>query len=211
MGIMPFHLEKGVMGLRFDYLTRTQEVRDDLRSRLEAGADAFDVASGISITWPGHPNIVIDALHDNFNAFKQALDDLVALNPAPLTTHERRTGGEYQQDNNGLDQRNRDTPGNRAAFVGYWNVHAPLGSAPRNQMGQAILKALNPAPGEQNARLRIDYWWDCTLPDGDPPGVITSFDVPHVARVFFCTPHLDQAGGAPWPVESSVRGSLQSR
>ena len=106
---------------------------------------------------------------------------------------------------------NRDTPGNRAAFVGYWNVHAPLGSAPRNQMGQAILKALNPAPGEQNARLRIDYWWDCTLPDGDPPGVITSFDVPHVARVFFCTPHLDQAGGAPWPVESSVRGSLQSR
>ena len=51
MGIMPFHLEKGVMGLRFDYLTRTQEVRDDLRSRLGAGADAFDIASGISITW----------------------------------------------------------------------------------------------------------------------------------------------------------------
>jgi len=204
MGVMPFHLEKGVMGLRFDYLTRSPEVRDDLRARLGGGADPFAVASSISIPWPGHPNISIDALGNNIGQFSQALDDLFSLNPAQFDAHERRRGREYQDDNNALELRNQDTPGNRAAFVGYWNAHAPPGSALRNQMRLAMLQALNPAPGEQNTRPRIDHWWDCTLPDGAAPQVITSFDVPHVARVFFCTPHFDNPP-VRWPVESTRR------
>jgi len=205
MGVMPFHLEKGVMGLRFDYLTRSPEVRADLRTRLGGvGTDPFAVASSISIPWPGHPNISIDALGNNIGPFSQALDDLFALNAAQFDHHERRTGQEYQQDNNQLEPRNQDTPGNRGAFAGYWTWACRTYAGLQEEMRQAIHAAVT------SAKPRVDYWWDCTLRDNNPSRVITCFDLPLIARVFFCTPHLDPAAppsppSRVAPVESRVR------
>jgi hypothetical protein len=194
---MPFHLEKGVMGLRFDYLARSPEVRTYLTTKLQVrGADPFAVASSISIPFPGNPNIDIDALNDDISVFRNALQELWRLNQDQFDEHERREPDQYSADNDALDPRNQDTPGNRQAFVGYWqNVAKP---ALKEEMRQAMLKALT------SNRPRIDHWWDCTQPDGDPPRVICSLDVPAVARVLFCTPHLG-------PVESPIRGALPAR
>ena len=116
MGIMPFHLEKGVMGLRFDYLTRSPEARQYLATQLGGGhpVDPFVVAANISIQ-----GLQINVLNDDMTTFMNALDGLCALNNYRFDAHERRTGQEYQEDNNALEPRNQDTPGNRAAFVGY--------------------------------------------------------------------------------------------
>lgn len=206
MGIMPFHLEKGVMGLRFDYLTRSPQVRAFFVGQLTpAGADPFAVASAISIPWPGGrvDPIVIDALNADFNTFKQALEDLWALDGYRFDAHERRRGSEYQDDNNALEPRNRDTPGNRQAFIGYWTNAAAANRGLKNVMRTAMLAALQTATAGP-PRPRIDYWWDCTLADGSPPTVIYSDQVPSIARVLFCTPHAGV-------VESTVRGALPPR
>ena len=199
MGVMPFHLEKGVMGLRFDYLTRSPEVRQYLAAQLAPqGADPFAEASNINIQGIG-----IDALNDDMNTFMHRLDDLHNLNNYRFDDHERRTGQEYREDNDALEPRNQDTPGNRAAFVGYWTWASGQKPAVKNEMRRAMLRALNSAtPG--SPRPRVDHWWDCTLPDGSLPLVICSLDVASIARVLFCTPHLDQAA-AIGPVESRRR------
>ncbi|TMF06108.1 MAG: hypothetical protein E6I38_10740 [Chloroflexi bacterium] len=202
MGIMPFHLEKGVMGLRFDYLTRSPEARQYLATQLGGGhpVDPFVVAANISIQ-----GLQINVLNDDMTTFMNALDGLCALNNYRFDAHERRTGQEYQEDNNALEPRNQDTPGNRAAFVGYWTWAFAPGRSPalKDDMRRAMQKALNSStPGPP--RPRIDHWWDCTLPDGSAPQVICSLDVPSIARVLFCTPHLDQAA-ALGPVESIRR------
>jgi len=202
MGIMPFHLEKGVMGLRFDYLTRSPEARQYLATQLGGGppVDPFVVASNINIQ-----GIQINVLNDDITTFMNALDQLSALNNYRFDAHERRSGQEYQEDNNALEPRNQDTPGNRAAFVGYWTWAFAPGRSPalKDDMRRAMHKALNSStPGPP--RPRIDHWWDCTLPDGSAPQVICSLDVPSIARVLFCTPHLDQAA-ALGPVESIRR------
>jgi hypothetical protein len=46
MGTMPFHLEKGMMGLRLDYLTRSKKLRDSIYVRLMAGEDPFHRQEG---------------------------------------------------------------------------------------------------------------------------------------------------------------------
>lgn len=204
MGTMPFHLEKGVMGLRFDYLTRSPEVRQFLLVALQPpAADPFVVAANIAIPRPGGANIDIDALNDDLNPFKSALDQLYNLNNYQFDHHERRRGSEYRDDNNALDQRNKDTPGNRQAFIGYWTSATAADPGLRDVMRLAMLTALQDATPAL-PRPRIDYWWDCTLPDRDLPTVIYADQVPSVARVLFCTPHAGV-------VESSVRGSLPQR
>ena len=199
MGIMPFHLEKGVMGLRFDYLTRSPDARQYLAAQLVGGpVDPFVVAANINIQ-----GIQVDVLNNDMLTFMNALDGLHALNNYRFDPHERRTGQEYREDNDALEPRNQDTPGNRAAFVGYWTWASGQSPAVKNDMRRAMLRALNTAtPGPP--RPRIDHWWDCTLPDGSTPQVICSLDVPSIARVLFCTPHLDQAA-ALGPVESIRR------
>ena len=199
MGIMPFHLEKGVMGLRFDYLTRSPDARQYLAAQLVGGpVDPFVVAANINIQ-----GIQVDVLNNDMPTFMNALDGLHALNNYRFDPHERRTGQEYREDNDALEPRNQDTPGNRAAFVGYWTWASGQSPAVKNDMRRAMLRALNTAtPGPP--RPRIDHWWDCTLPDGSAPQVICSLDVPSIARVLFCTPQLDQAA-ALGPVESIRR------
>jgi hypothetical protein len=196
MGIMPFHLEKGVMGLRFDFLMRSPEVRQFILGSPDP--DPFHLAANINVG-----GIQIDALHDDLNTFKDALDQLYSLNNYQFDSHERRQGREYLDDNRALDQRNNDMPGNRRAFVDYWTNAAASNPGLTNVMRIAMRSALQSVTLGL-PRPRIDHWWDCTLPDGNPPTVIYSDQVPSIARVLFCTPHTGV-------VESIVRGQLPPR
>lgn len=180
-GGMPFHLEKGVIGLRFDYLCRSGLLRDHVRTRLHAGENPFTVSKTLD---PG--GIAIDAMGDSLSDFKKALDALLASDPATVPG-ERRSGNDYDIDQARLLGLNRDSAGNRDGFVRYWAVDAP----PKNpnikaEMSQALIRAIESLT---STRQRIDFWWDCTMPDHDPPTVICSLDVPWIARVFFCTDH----------------------
>ena len=117
MGGMPFHLEKGWMGLRFDYLCRSGLVRDYLLAQLQAGADPFVVADNIVVA--GVPPIHV--LTDPKTTFKARLDQLLAADPPQFDPHERRSSTEYELDQPDLLPINRDTTGNRAVFLAYWN------------------------------------------------------------------------------------------
>lgn len=203
MGSMPFHLEKGVMGLRFDYLTRSPEVRQFLLTELQQpGADPFQIARNIQIMGSSGP-INVNVINDDLSKFTDRLEDLWTLNPVMLPDdEERRRKADYIRDEGALDPRNRDTPGNRQAFVNYWEVAAP-GANPniKAEMVQALVQAL------ASGRERIDYWWDCSQLHTDRPTIICSLDVPRVARVFFSTPHHGPHGAK----ESNVRGALPPR
>src|SRR6266545_4443501 len=98
MGGMPFHLEKGCMGLRFDYLCRTQLVRQFLLAELtmNPNSDPFLIAENITIA--GVPT-TIHALTDSKTTFMARLEDLLLAEPAaPFDPHERRSSADYQAD-----------------------------------------------------------------------------------------------------------------
>lgn len=181
MGAMPFHLEKGVIGLRFDYLCRSQLVRQHVLARLHGGQNPFTISKTLD---PG--GIGIDAMGDSLSDFKKALDALLASDPTTVPG-ERRSGNDYDIDQRRLLGLNQDSGGNRDAFVKYWAVDAPgLNPNLKPEMTQAFIRALESL---NSTRQRIDFWWDCTMPDHNPPTVICSLDVPWIARVFFCTDH----------------------
>src|SRR5437667_12860444 len=99
MGIMPFHLEKGVMGLRFDYLTRSPEARQYLATQLGGGhpVDLGVVAADISVQ-----GLQIKVLSDEMNTLMNAFDQLCGLNNYCFDANERMTGTAYEADNYAL-------------------------------------------------------------------------------------------------------------
>jgi len=207
MGGMPFHLEKGVMGLRFDYLMRCPLVRQFMLAQLQPpGADPLAIAKAISIPRAaGGAPILINALADTMPDFMARLTDLFSEDSTQLPDdEEHREAYQYDHDNQVLDTRNQDTGGNRLAFVGYWTLAIQNDATITGQIRAAMLKAINAVDGPEKDRARIDHWWDCTLIDGEKPRVICSLDVPSVARIFFCTPHK----GA---VETHERNVLPAR
>ena len=203
MGTMPFHLEKGVMGLRFDYLARDPRIRYDNLIRLLAGEDPFRVATTTRV-----PAAVsgrrIEAhtgrrhrhqCHRRLRVvFGKKLDLLLSGNSYRYDHHEGRSSKEYQADEKRLAPRNRDTPKNRAAFMGYLTWAKGQYPLLVHDMRQALIAVLG------SSRPRLDHW-DCSLPDNTAPTVYTCLDASTVARVFFCTDH--------GPVES--RDDLPSR
>ena len=197
MGAMPFHLEKGWLGLRFDYVARSPEVRDFVIQQLRAGRDPIDLARNIQVS-NALGSAGIDLLNAPIQAFKSGLTSLWGMNNYRFDDDEKRTAAEYDADQPALDTRNRDTGGNRAAFMGYWLNAIAARPALKTEMAAALLKAF------ESKRERLDFWWDCSLADTDQPAVVCSLDVPRVARVFFCTPH-------PGTVESHLRNELVAR
>ena len=182
-GGMPFHLEKAVLGLRLDYLTRSPAVRQHVLARLQNDLEnPFVVATNISV--PGMSTI--NALTDMKAEFTQKLNDLLQVDPNPPSSHhDRRTGAEYLQDQNTyLLPPNKDNAGNRQAFMRYWQ--SKMNQALIDQARQAFIIALTSLNSE---RTRIDHWWDCSLNDGTPPMIITSLESPGIARVLFITDH----------------------
>lgn len=186
MGGMPFHLEKGCMGLRFDYLCRSQLVRQFLLAKLQAGGDPFVVAAHITVA-----GITIDALNESKGSFKTKLDQLETADPGRFDAEERRSGLEYDNDQTHLLPLNQDTAGNRYAFVTYWTNAKSNCSNVEGDARAAMVKALQAVgPGAPALpKPRMDFWWDCTLDNGECPTVQCSLDSPRVARVLFITDH----------------------
>lgn len=185
-GGMPFHLEKGVIGLRLDYLTRSPAVRAHVLARLQGpapGNDPYVIAASINI--PGVP--IINIFNDKKAEFFARLSKLAEVDPTPPNPNERRSGAEYLTDQGYLLGANQDSTGNRDSFRDYWVANKT--TAVVNAMRTALITALT------SGRDHIDFWWDCSLPDPapqaapEPPTVICSLDSPHVARVLFITDH----------------------
>ena len=90
MGAMPFHLEKGVLGLRMDYLSRSPAVRAHVVKRLQAGQDPFEVAASIDIPGVGVINVFTDRKADfvaKLDALKRRTRLLTtAMRGVPATT-----------------------------------------------------------------------------------------------------------------------------
>jgi len=192
MGGMPFHLEKGCMGLRFDYLCRSPLVRQFLWQQLQpAGSNPFLIAQNITVA-----GITFNVLNDSKTSFTAKLDPLEANDAGRFDGEERRSSSEYTSDQTALLPLNKDTSGNRAAFVGYWtnkqSTCANIVPDARAAMIEA-LEAVTPGPPDFGLptlpRPRMDFWWDCTLQDGECPMVRCSLESPRVARVLFITDH----------------------
>lgn len=175
MGTMPFHLEKGVLGLRMDYLCRSPAVRDHVVARLQAGEDPFEVAASISI--PGVP--VINVFMDRKADFVTGLDSLKEADPTPDSPYERRSGREYWDDQQHLMRANNDSTGNRDNFSAYWLQRRALVAG---VMREKLIQALT------STKHHIDFWWECSLEEGEDPTVYV-METPGAAHVLFVTDH----------------------
>lgn len=170
MGFMPSSLFKGTIGLRLDYLSRLPSVRQDVKTRLQAGENPFDVVKDIH----AH-GIKIDVLNDDKALFIQKLNYLNERDP---DSSPDRGGRAYYKSDSHLHLRNQDSSGNRDAFMQYWLHNADITLI--DVMRTELLKALN------SEHQRIEFYWDCSLPDHSTPTVKT-IDIPHVAFVLFRT------------------------
>lgn len=175
MGSMPFHLEKGVLGLRLDYLCRSPAVRAHVLKRLQNGEDPFVVAADINIPGVGNINVLTDRRDD----FAAKLETLRQVDPTPADPYERRSGAEYRADQAQLRPANNDSTGNRNAFSGYWVSRQ---SVVADAMRSALMQALT------SGKHCIDFWWECSLDDGADPTVHLML-TPGAAHVLFVTDH----------------------
>jgi hypothetical protein len=188
---MPFHLEKGVIGLRMDYLTRSPAVRAHVLQRLQQQQDPFVVATNIDI-----PNVgVINVFTDRMADFIAKLDLLVQVDPTPHDPYGRRSGQEYWRDQRELRKANNDSTGNRDSFTRYW-LDPQRRAAVTNQLRDALINALS------SDMHHIDYWWECSLHDGEPPQV-RIMETQGSLHVLFMTDH-----GPVEPMDTPTRGPV---
>jgi hypothetical protein len=183
MGNMPFHLEKGVLGLRMDNLMRIPDVRDHVLERLYDDEDPWYVATTISVGGQK-----INVLTDTKAAFAASLD---VLDPGLAITGLAASvtlGADYLAKQALLRKLNVDTRGNRDGFMVFWNTKK--NQVLVDQMRQELIIAL------QSGR-EVDFWWECSLPEGSAPQVKTLMDLPQVARVLFRTDHGPVTPEAP--------------
>jgi len=197
MGTMPFHVEKGVLGLRFDYLTRSPAVRNHVYQRLMSGEDPFHVAGSIRID--GMEDQIINVFLDKKADFVAKLDRLAAVDPTAADPYERRSGEDYFADQARLMQANNDNTGNRNAFAAYWFQHR---AAVTDTLRQVLLDAIT------SGKPHIDFWWECSQEDGEPPTVVL-VETPGAAHVYFVTDHgpvEDPNTGTRSPIDPDPAG-----
>lgn len=175
MGAMPFHLEKGALGLRMDYLTRSPALRAHVVERLRNGQDPFDVAASIDIPGVGIINVFTDRKAD----FVAKLDRLQDVDPTDHDHYEKRSGREYWDDLQHLLKANNDHTGNRNAFAAYWFARRTIVA---DAMRKVFISALT------SEKHCIDFWWECSLEDGADPTVYL-METPGAAHVLFVTDH----------------------
>jgi hypothetical protein len=177
MGTMPFHLEKGVLGLRLDYLTRSPAVRAHVLQRLEAQEDPFVVVTDINIPGVGTINVFTNTRSD----FATKLDALLQVDPTPADPYNRRSGRDYIGDHGHLNRANNDNTGNRGRFAEYW-LDPDRRQRVTSQLSQVLRSALD------STKHHVDYWWECSLEHGEGPDVMM-FETPGAAHVLFLTDH----------------------
>ena len=175
MGTMPFHLEKGVLGLRMDYLCRSPAVRAHVVERLQAGQDPFEVAASINVPGVNVINVFADRKAD----FVAKLDSLKQADPTPDDRYERRSGRSYWDDQQHLMKANNDNTGNRDNFAAYWFQRRAIVA---NVMREALIRALT------SGKHHVDFWWECSLDEGSDPTVHV-METPGAVHVLFVTDH----------------------
>jgi hypothetical protein len=190
---MPYHLEKGVLGLRMDYLTRSPLVREHVLQRMQAREDPFVVVTSINIDGVGTFNV----FGDSRTEFKRKLDLLLNRDPTAPDPYNRRSGAEYEDDHRSLRPANGDHPGNRDAFVKYW-----MDPNNRNAVSEPLKDVLIAAL--TSGKHHIDYWWECSLEEGEPPQVMV-LETPGAAHVMFVTDHSPVQPGT-----TGIRGAPET-
>jgi hypothetical protein len=175
---MPFHLEKGPLGLRMDYMAKIPAVKAAALAQLSPpnNADPFNIAVSLTVG-----PVTISLFDDDRYAFAGKLDQLSAtLNLAQSPN--KTFGDEYLEEQALLRPLNQDSTGNRTAFKKFWlnaiKKNSPLVGAIRSALVDAL-----------KAGSELDVWWECTLPDNTGPDVAVSTDLQEVARLMFRTDH----------------------
>jgi hypothetical protein len=189
-GNMPFHLEKGALGLRMDFLIKVPAVRSEVLSRLMAGDDLWTIAAAITVG-----SVTVNLFADPQADFVAKLDQLT-----PGGTE----GNEYLEKQALLRPLNQDSTGNRTSFAQFWQNALSQNPGLPDQLRQELILALD-------SGREVDFWWECSLPTPSSPQVKTSLDLPEIARVMFRTDHRtivpDEPGQQPRPPIDSVTQS----
>ncbi len=167
-GNMPFHFEKGAIGLRMDYLCRIPAFRATALAELAAGTPIFNIANNLTVG-----GVTVSMFGDTLGPFVQKLK---------LLSGSDKAGNEYANEASLLRPLNMDTPGNRNEFAQFWIDAMAADPTLEDQIRMALIQALE-------SGREVDVWWECSLPDNTPPKVQASLDLPEVARVYFRTDH----------------------
>lgn len=179
-GNMPFHLEKGALGLRMDFLIKVQAVRVEVLRRLKAGDQLWTIAGAIAVG-----GVTIDLFGDHQSEYAAKLDQL---------TPGGSEGSEYLTKQALLRPLNQDSTGNRTSFAQFWQNAIGENPGLGDELRQQLIVALE-------SGREVDFWWECSLPTPSSPQVKTSLDLPEIARVMFRTDHRtivpDQPGQQP--------------
>jgi len=157
MGVMDIaDREKMVIGLRLEYLSRSAEVREDVRSRLSS-VDPFVIADSISVPDPsGSGTIDFKVFSDTRDVFAENLQKLLG----------GTAGEEYIVDQNSIVPYNSDHTGNRDRIKNWWQgLSAPAFVRIRDELTDALDKAL-----KRNLPIRI--FWCCELSFGSEPTIV---------------------------------------
>ena len=167
-GNMPFHLEKGALGLRMDFLIKVQAVRDEVLRRLKTGDPLWSIASAIVVG-----GVTVNLFDDRQADFAAKLDEL---------TPGGSDGGDYLTKQALIRPLNQDSTGNRSSFAQFWQTALIENPGLPDQLRQEVIIALE-------SGREVDFWWECSLPTPSSPQVKASMDLPEIARVMFRTDH----------------------
>jgi hypothetical protein len=186
---MPFHLEKGPLGLRMDYMAKVPAIREEALSRLQAGDSPWEVGSALEVN-----GVTISLFNHNRNDFAARLDQISGNATMQFYDEEMSLGAAYLEEQSLLRPLNRDSTGNREKFVEWWTDKGEGNVALEDAIRNALIDALQPLETE------LDVWWECTLHEPDP-GVAVSKQFTEVTRLMFRTDHTpvvrEVAGQAP--------------
>ena len=187
-GNMPFHLEKGPLGLRMDYLAKIPAVRDEALRRLNAQENPWDIGTALTVG-----DVTISLFTDNRNVFAAKLNQLAGGTTVEIYGVEMLPGDAFLAEQELLRPFNRDSTGNRNKFAQYWQD----AKTKNPDLVGAVREALTTALG---GNVELDVWWECTLPDNADPGVHVSTELAEVRRLMFRTDHSTIAEETPGQV-----------
>jgi hypothetical protein len=187
-GNMPFHLEKGPLGLRMDYMAKIPAVRTAALALLNGQADPWAIGTALVVN-----GVTISLFNDNRNVFADKLNALAGGVTVEIYGVEMLPGDGFLAEQALLRPFNRDSTGNRNKFTDFWED----AKTKNPELVAAVRTALTTALGGE---VELDVWWECTLADDADPGVHVSTEFEEVTRLMFRTDHSPIAEETPGQV-----------
>lgn len=188
-GNMPFHLEKGPLGLRMDYMAKIPAVRTAALALLNGQADPWAIGTSLEVN-----GVTISLFNDNRNVFADKLNTIAAGGvTVEIYGVEMLPGDGFLAEQALLRPFNRDSTGNRNKFTDFWED----AKTKNPELVAAVRTALTTALGGE---VELDVWWECTLADDTDPGVHVSTELAEVRRLMFRTDHSAIAEETPGQV-----------